>query len=88
MKGKFGGGGGGGKFKGSKFLSKGAKFKRRQWSNKSRSGPVRYGMAIKKTDSDSEEVNQNIIMEEKEQSRKLKKINIYQYFSTNYVNTI
>ena len=66
-----GGGGGGGKFggKSSKFLSKGAKFKRKQWFNKNRSGPVRYGMAVKKSDSDSEEVNQNIIITEKEKGK-------------------
>lgn len=48
--------------KNSKFLSKGAKFKRRQWSKNSNKGPIRYGVGVKRSDSDDDGcTNLNII---------------------------
>lgn len=50
------------KGKNSKFLSKGAKFKRRQWSKKMGNGPVRYGVGVQRSDSDEEGlVNHNMM---------------------------
>lgn len=51
--------------KNSRFLSKGGKFKRRQWAKKTKSGQARFGYKIKKSDSNDEDeqnINHNLIV--------------------------
>lgn len=60
------------KGKNGKFCSKGAKFKRFQWSKNKNKGPIRYGVGVKKSDNDNDDdpcVNNNLLFDPQQSNK-------------------
>ena len=71
------------KGKNGKFSSKGAKFKRLQWSKNKNKGPTRYGVGVRKSDNDNDDdscVNNNILFDDRQSGKiKTKIVNVEYY---------